>query len=223
MLDKFIFPNGQKYWLSLRQGVVAENSVSSDTVVSSGPRNSQVIGGQLIYSPGAIRSKVVTTVKVWVKGDDGLEEQLDLSTAPVPVRNGHRLIAVHGAKEGTEAGPLVAAYNVTTDQMGFDPECTLRYMAEWGAGRPAFFGRKFLAKSVAACMLIGALFGGSLGAFFGIIAGVFVGLIGVFTYTVVNEKHWAKEFKQKDENARKMMLEAARAHAALKDLAPLAA
>ena len=223
MTDKFVFPNGQKYWLSLRQGVVAENSVSSDTVVSSGPRNSQVIGGQIIYSPGAIRSDVVTTVKVWVKGDDGSEEQLDLSSAPVPVRNGHRLIAVHGAKEGKEAGPLVAAYNVTTDQMEFDPECTLKYMAEWGAGRPAKFGRKFLGKSVAACALIAALIWGVPGAFLGAFAGIFIGLIGVFTYTVVNEKHWVKEFKQKDENAKKIILEAAREYAALKDTAPLAA
>ena len=218
MNKDFSFKNGQKYWLQLRQGTVTDNSVTSATEVSTGPRGTQVIGGHVISTPGAIQSEVITTVKVWVTADDGSEEQFDLSEAPVPLRTGHRLGTVYGAKEGEKMGSLVASYNYNTKQIMFDPNYSHIRINEWRAGKPPKFGRKFLAKTVAGCAVAGALAGGTGGALLAGFAGIFIGVGGLWVHATVKEKEWIQELKQRDENAHQMLLDASRTPSA-----PLAA
>ncbi|MBK9520347.1 MAG: zinc ribbon domain-containing protein [Rhodocyclaceae bacterium] len=98
----FVLPNGSKYWLRCKDGIVISRDTWSETHVRGGN--------------GKVGSEAIERNEFWVKGADGVEDVYRLN---VPVTPGQRVSIFWGALEGKEEGVFSAVFNHNQEKLHF--------------------------------------------------------------------------------------------------------
>lgn len=117
MANIFTASNGKQVKLTIVEGTVLSVAERENVVINQDPSTTRYNAtlNQTYKQAGDIYSEVIKTSKVWIRKDNGKDDQIDISEVPVPLMAGHRVRLVVVTKPDEDMGYYWAAKNLNTD------------------------------------------------------------------------------------------------------------
>ncbi len=112
------YPKSDQFGYYILTGTVLETTRWSETHVSGGGGGGYMYNGHGSSYVNPVTSTTVRHSEIWIRDDEGNEEQLRFSTVEVPVRAGQRLSAIcaRPIRKTKRNYDIISYYNVTTNR-----------------------------------------------------------------------------------------------------------
>lgn len=113
-----VFPNDSAYDFYIFTGTVVENSRWNELHVSGGGGGGGVYNGYGSSYTNPVQSHNVAQGEIWLRNDEGIEENFRFSGAEIPSRSGHRMsvIGVRPAHRTKDDYQIYNYVNLTMDR-----------------------------------------------------------------------------------------------------------